>query len=44
MEQLAGGPERDRALYSYLSCDRKDFASELRNAAEYGCMDRMIVY
>lgn len=44
MEQLAGGPEGDRALFSYLSCDRKDFAAELRNAAEYGCMDRMIVY
>lgn len=44
MEQLAGGPEGDRAMLSYLSCDRKDFAAELRNAAEYGCMDRMIVY
>ena len=44
MEQMTGGPEGDRAMLSYLSCDRKDFAAELRNAAEYGCMDRMIVY
>ena len=44
LEQLTGGPEGDRALYSYLSCDRKDFAAELKNAAECGYMDRMIVY
>lgn len=44
LEQLTGGPEGDRALYSYLSSDRKDFAAELKNAAECGYMDRMIVY
>ena len=43
LEQLTGGPEGDRALYSYLSCDRKEFAAELKKAAECGDMDRMIV-
>lgn len=44
LRQLTGGPEGDGALFSYLSCDRKDFASGLKNAAEYGYMDRLIVY
>ena len=44
LERLTGGPEGDRALYSYLSSDRKDFVAELKNAAECGYMDRMIVY
>ena len=43
LRQLTGGPGGDRALFSYLSCDGKDFAAGLKNAAEYGYMDRLIV-
>lgn len=34
----------DNMLLAYLSCDKKAFAAELMNAAENGCVERILVY